>query len=70
MELDLKQIYLEFMEEQIDPRDFNIVSFRQNSKKEYDDHVFYQQNLFYPQQTHNPFEIKHVRDKLIQLLQK
>jgi hypothetical protein len=61
----LNNYYVKFMDLQIDPQLFNIISFRQKSKKlEFQDCVFYKLNQYYAQPTHNPFEIKLLRDRM------
>lgn len=69
-DLVLRGIYERFKKLNIDASVYNITVFRPESKTHYVDSQLYKEIIYYNQDTHYPYMIKSVRNKVLSLINK
>jgi hypothetical protein len=62
---DLKLIYDQFLEKDINVSNYNISIYRNRKKFDYKDKNIYKVINYYDEDTHHPYTIKKIRDKII-----
>lgn len=64
---ELQSIYGEYLKNSVDAYSFNIHCFRNINNAGYLDKVYYKGIFYYQENTHNPYEVKQLRDKILEL---